>query len=140
MGVFSSGDHIHLRRADSDVEWLTSLPATGITAITLVVAFYIGQMRGLIYVKSQVDEMRADRDARLAEVRADRDARVAEIGHDRDARLADKDREIQNLWATVATSEAARAVSASQNEKMLEGLETTMAVVQALPTRSGSDG
>lgn len=107
-------------------DWLSGPMATGATAISLVVMLLIAQVRGWLWVKPQVDEFRRDWGARLQEVR-----------EDRDARLADKDRQIEVLWAAFHASEQAREIGAAQMEQMLQGLETTMAVVQAIPTGSG---
>ncbi len=108
------------------MDWLETLPATGITAVSLVVALFVAQVRGWIYVKGQVDEIRKDRDARLKEVR-----------DDRDARLDDKNKEIAHLWEAYNSAEYGRAVAAEQTAKMLEGLEATVAVVQAIPGTGG---
>lgn len=103
-------------------EWLGSLSATGVTAVTLIISFFVAQVRGWVYVKPQVDEIRLDKSERIAEIRADRDAR-----------LADKEAQIQTLWAAIGAAEDARAIAAEQNGKMLEGLEATVKVVQAIP-------
>lgn len=125
--------------------WLDGLVPTGITAVSLVTLLYISQLKGWVYFKPQVDEMRADRDKRitavendrderLAEIRANADARVAEAREDRDARVADKSRENAYLWDALNLSESGRRTVVAQQERILEGLETTARVVQAIPT------
>lgn len=142
--------------------WLDSVLATGVTAVTLVILLYSAQLRGWVYFKPQVEEIRKDRDARVAEARADRDARVsraeadrdarvaaanadrdarvAEARQDRDARLADKDRETSYLWEAVMEANNGRLKAAAQNEKLLEGVEAVVPVVQAIPTPPNSMG
>jgi hypothetical protein len=120
--------------------WLDGLVPTGVTAVSLVVLLYFSQLRGWIYFKPQVEEIRKDRDTRLAEVRADRDSRVAEAREDRDARVADKERENQSLWEALNLSESGRRTVVAQNERLLDGLETTAAVVRAIPTPTNHTG
>lgn len=128
---------------------LDGLVPTGITAVTLVTLLYVSQLKGLIYFKPQVDEIRKDRDTRLtavekdrderlAEIRANADARVAEAREDRDARVADKSRENAYLWEALNLSETGRRTVVEQQERVLEGLETVTRVVQAIPTPSAT--
>lgn len=114
--------------------WLDGLAATGVTAVSLVVLLYFAQLRGWIYFKPQVEEIREAANQRVADARADRDVRIAEIREDRDAQVAGLTRENTNLWAALNASEQGKYVLAAQNEKLLEGLETTSAVIRAIPT------
>lgn len=115
--------------------WLTGLPATGVTAVTLVVLLFVGLQRGLLYTGKQVSDMRTDFENRIAEHRD----RVQEIREDRDARLAEKTEEMLRWRDAYAAAENGREVAAAQSEKLLQGLETTMAVVQAIPMPGGTD-
>ena len=141
--------------------WLDGLVPTGVTAVTLVVLLYFSQLRGWIYFKPQVDEIRKDRDdrvnearedaaAKVAEVRADAatkvtetraDAatRVAEAREDRDARVKDKERENAYLWEALNLSETGRRTVVAQTERILEGLETSAQVIRAIPTPQQED-
>lgn len=114
--------------------WLDSVATTGVTAVSLIVLLYFSQLRGWIYFKPQVDEIRKATEDRIAEVRADRDARVAEAREDRDARIADKEKETTNLWEALSISERGRLTAVEQNQRLLEGVETTVQVVQAIPS------
>jgi len=114
--------------------WLDGLVPTGVTAVSLIVLLYFSQLRGWIYFKPQVDEIRKDRDERLAEVRADSATRVAEAREDRDARVKDKERENAYLWEALNLSETGRRTVVAQTERILEGLETSAQVIRAIPT------
>lgn len=127
--------------------WLDGLVPTGITAVSLVTLLYISQLKGWVYFKPQVDELRADRDkrieavekdrdARVAEARSDADQRVADARDDRDARVRDKERENAYLWEALNLSETGRRTVVAQQERILEGLETTARVVQAIPVQA----
>lgn len=144
------------------MEWLAAVPTTGVTAVTIIVAVLIALSKQWIYMRPHVAEIRADaaaqikaaredtarqivevrRDSeeRVEQARADRDARIDEIREDRDARIADKNAELRNIWAAYNAAEASRRVMAEQTEQMLQGLETTIAVVQAIPTGGSSHG
>ncbi len=122
------------------MDWLSSLPATGITAVTLVVAVFILQSRGALYFKPQVDEIRAAAEKRVSEIREDAQARIAEARADRDARLADRDREIASkdreiaAWREAYTvAETGRRVASDQVTELLGGVEATVQVVKAIP-------
>lgn len=71
---------------------------------------------------------------------------LEDVRKDRDDRLAEKDREIERAYAerdqwrqTALAAEEGRAVSSEQVATMLEGMKTVTAVVTALP-RVGEDG
>ena len=104
------------------MEWLDSIPATAVTAVTLIVLLYVGQLRGWIYVGRHVREMRADYERRISEVRADRDARLEE-----------KNQELADWRQAYMNSEARADVAQAQVHRLLDGVDTTVQVVQSIP-------
>lgn len=115
------------------MEWLSAIPVTGITATTLFVLLYIGQLRGWFYTKPQVEEIRADRDNRITEIRADYTAQIEMLKQTLETRLTDKDAIIANLMEAAAESKSTLAVAQNQITRLLDSVETTAAVVQAIP-------
>lgn len=124
------------------MEWLVGLPATGITAVTLVIALLIGQSRGWLYVKPQVDQMRKDMADRIDEARKDRDRRVEEVIADRAVRIAELVEERDDLREAARVLRETLRIQAEQMSDVVDVNRTSQAALQSIVRASerGGDG
>lgn len=149
------------------MDWLAALPATAVTAATLLVGALIAQSQGKLYFKSQVDEIRedrdtriaearadrdtrvkaaearaeearADKDARIAEVRADRDARIVEVVADRGVRIAELVEERDDLKEALAITRATLFMQTEQLNDVLEASKTSHVALQSIARAGGA--
>lgn len=115
------------------MEWLDAIPTTGVTAVTLFIILYFGQLRGWFYTKPQVEEIRSDRDNRIQELQKNHAENLDLVRSTLETRLADKEEIISNLAQANSDKDEALKVARSQISRLLDGVETTAAVVQAIP-------
>ncbi len=89
------------------MEWLTS-PVLQLGAVGVLLAVSATVLRmvfnGTLVPKSLVtraslEDLRTDRDARIAEAAKDRDERIAQAEKDRDERVAEAERDAERAWA-----------------------------------------
>lgn len=116
---------------------LDGLPATGLTAVGLIVLLYLAQLRGLWYVKSQVDEMRKDWAERLAEARKDRDDRLAELRATYAARIAELVEERDHFREANTVLQNAQSVMLAQVEDLLDANRTAHTALQSIAREGG---
>lgn len=91
---------------------IAKLPVAGGISSFLVAAFIYALLRGFLVPRSAVDDVRADRDARLAEVRRESDD-----------------------WRTAWTdSQETNRILADQVKELIELARTTNQLIMALPS------
>lgn len=108
---------------------MNALPVTGLSLGGMVSFLFIAISRGWLVPLHTHEAVRQDRDARLAE-KDEQIARERALAAERIAR----EQALTAEWkAAYEKSEEGRSIAAAQNGEMLEGLRTTLKVVDALP-------
>ncbi|MFD9949811.1 hypothetical protein ACFWYW_55920 [Nonomuraea sp. NPDC059023] len=92
------------------MEWapLTSLPGQ-LGALGAILAF-VGILLRLVFTGKLVPSTLVPRST-LEDVRADRDARIAQAEKDRDERIADAERDTERAWGLYEKEQAAHALT-----------------------------
>lgn len=108
------------------MEWLASLQATAITAVSLFIGAVISQWRGWLYFRPQVEEIRKGYDKQLSDVREDREARIGELAEER-------------AWLRDANNTLTQAhlMALAQIDELLDANRTTHTALQSI-AREGS--
>lgn len=108
---------------DESMAFLSELPVGSIGSSALVTLFVIALLRGYLVPRSTLQDVRNDRDARIAEITHEKDIREAQLIQERDA------------WKQAfLNADKSREILIDQNGELTELARTGTAVLQSLPS------
>jgi Rps23 Pro-64 3,4-dihydroxylase Tpa1-like proline 4-hydroxylase len=115
------------------------------TAVTLIALLYTALLRGKIYLSRHVAEIRASYEREIAQaaqeiddVRHDRDERVAEVRADREKRLSEVTEERDFYRQALMLSRETIRIQTEQIGELVDGVRTSHVALESIARAGGA--